>query len=169
MLWPDGEASTNMVQYAELSNARDDAAKAVFPDVKVIVHLQNGQTNSLYRWLFDGLKNNGGKWDVIGMSLYPDADSWLEYNNTCIANMKDMVSRYGSEVMICEVGMAWDEPVAAKLFLTDLLTRAQVISDEKCLGVFYWEPEAYNGWKIYCKGAFDDSGKPIVAPDAFAK
>ena len=89
MLWDDGKASENMAHYASLNNAGYDAVKAVFPDTKVIVHLQNGQTNSHYRWLFGGLKNNGGKWDVICMSLYPEPDNWLEYNYNIISNITD--------------------------------------------------------------------------------
>jgi arabinogalactan endo-1,4-beta-galactosidase len=167
MLWDDGKASLNMAQYAALSNAGYNAAKAVFPGTKVIVHLQGGQDNGLYRWLFDGLKQNGGKWDVIGMSLYPETDSWPATTDDCINNVKDMISRYGSEVMICEVGMPWNEAVTAKSFLSDLITRTKAIPNEKCLGVFYWEPEAYNDWKGYDLGAFDNSGKPTVALDAF--
>jgi arabinogalactan endo-1,4-beta-galactosidase len=166
MLWEDGRASTNMAQYTALSNAGYDAVKAVFPDAKVVVHLHNGHDNGLYRWLFDGLKRNNGKWDVIGMSLYPETDKWQEYNNNCIANIKDMISRYGSEVMICEVGMPWDEAITSKMFLTDLITQTKAIDGGKCLGLFYWEPEAYN-WKSYGLGAFDLSGKPTVALDAF--
>jgi len=167
MLWDDGNATSNMAQYAVLNNAGYDAVKTVFPDAKVIVHLHGGQDNNLYRWLFDGLKNNNGKWDVIGMSLYPEIATWQDYNDDCIANINDMISRYGSEVMICEIGMSFDKAITSKLFLTDLITRAKAISNEKCLGVFYWEPEAYNGWKSYTLGAFDDSGKPTVALDAF--
>ena len=35
------------------------------------------------------------------------------------------------------------------------------------LGVFYWEPECNSGWNGYDKGAFDNSGKPTAALDAF--
>ena len=167
MLWEDGKASASMVQYAALSNAGYDAVKDVFPDAKVIVHVQSGQNNSLFRWLFDGLKNNGGKWDVIGMSLYPGTDTWQNYNTDCISNVNDMISRYGCEVMICEVGMPWDEAITARMFLADLITRTKAIGNKKCLGVFYWEPEAYNGWKGYTLGAFDNSGKPTEALKAF--
>jgi arabinogalactan endo-1,4-beta-galactosidase len=167
MLWDDGKADNNMRQYAVLNNRGYDAIKAVFPDAKVIVHVQSGNTNSLFRWLFDGLKNNGGKWDVIGMSLYPEKDKWQKYNDDCINNINDMLSRYGKEVMICEAGMSWDEAVTSKLFLSDLITRTKAIANKKCLGVFYWEPEAYNDWKGYTLGAFDNSGKPTVALDAF--
>ena len=167
MLWDMGKADVNMANYAALNNAGYVAVKAVFPNAKVIVHLQNGQDNSLYRWLFDGLKSNGGKWDVIGMSLYPGQNDWQQQNNSCIANIKDMIARYGSEVMICEVGMPWDQPDVAKAFLTDLITQAKNIPGNKCLGVFYWEPESYNNWKGYTLGAFDNSGKPTIALDAF--
>lgn len=167
MLWDDGKADINMAQYTRLSNAGYDAVKAVFPDTKVIIHLHAGQDNNLYRWLFDGLKKNGGKWDVIGMSLYPETGKWQDYNNKCIANVKDMISRYGSEVMICEVGMPWDQAPEAKLFLTDLITRTKAIDNNKCLGVFYWEPQAHNNWKGYTLGAFTNNGKPTEALDAF--
>ncbi len=167
MLWDDGKASTNMAQYAILNNAGYDAVKTVFPDTKVIVHIHNGWDNSLYRWLFDGLKQNNGKWDVIGMSLYPDTAKWQDYNNKCINNINDMISHYGSEVILCEVGMPWNNAATAKLFLTDLITRTKAISNEKCLGVFYWEPQAYNSWKGYNLGALDNSGKPTEALDAF--
>lgn len=167
MLWEEGKASVHMANYASLSNAGYEAVKAVFPYAKMIVHLHNGWDNNLYRWLFDGLENNNGQWDVIGMSLYPTKDNWKMLNDQCIANVRDMIQRYGKEVMITEVGMPWDQAPTAKLFLTDLITRARELEDNKCLGVFYWEPQAYNGWKGYTLGAFDRSGKPTEALDAF--
>jgi arabinogalactan endo-1,4-beta-galactosidase len=167
MLWDDGKASDNMAQYAELNNAGYDAVKAIFPDAKVVVHIDSGNDNNLFRWLFDGLKRNSGKWDVIGMSLYPEPETWKQYNDDCIANINDMIGRYNCEVMLCEVGMSWDESSAGKSFLSDLIVRTKAISNDKCLGVFYWEPEAYNGWKGYSKGAFDNNGKPTEALDAF--
>jgi arabinogalactan endo-1,4-beta-galactosidase len=167
MLWDDGKASINMANYAALTNSGYDAAKAVFPNTKVIVHIQNGQDNNLFRWIFDGLKTNGGKCDVIGMSLYPSTTTWSTYNSQCLANMNDMVSRYGSEVMICEVGMSWDSPGIAKSFLADIITKTKSVTNGKGLGIFYWEPEAYGQWQSYTLGAFDNSGKPTIALDAF--
>jgi len=167
MLWETGKAATNMANYAVLSNAGYDAVKTIFPEAKVIVHLQNGNDNGLFRWLFDGLKAHGGKWDVVGMSLYPSADDWQQRNDQCLANMRDMVDRYGSEVMICEVGMPWDEAPAARRFLEDLMAKARTLPGGKGLGVFYWEPQCYGGWKGYTLGAFDQSGKPTIALEAF--
>jgi len=170
MLWPTGKASTSMANYAALNNAGYSAVKTIFPNAKVVIHLPNGDNNSLYRWMFDGLKSNGGKWDVIGMSLYPSADTtmtWSTKVDNCIANMKDMISRYKTPVMLCEVGMPWDDAATAKSFLSDLITKSKAISSNNCLGIFYWEPEAYGSWNAYTLGAFDDSGKPTEALDAF--
>ena len=165
MLWDEGKASDNMAQYAALNNAGYDAVKSIFSNAKVIVHLQEGNKNDLFRWLFDGLKANGGKWDVIGMSLYPQADTWQTMSTQCVANIQDMISRYGSEVMLCEVGMPWDDAESCKNFLSDLLAKTKDI--DQCLGIFYWEPQAYSGWNAYTLGAFDNTGKPTVALDAF--
>jgi arabinogalactan endo-1,4-beta-galactosidase len=167
MLWDDGKATLSMANYAALTNAGYDAVKAVFPTAKVIVHINNGFDNGLFRWIFDGLKTNNAKYDVIGMSLYPTVDNWQTLNNQCITNINDMISRYGTEVMICEVGMPWDEAETSYLFLNDLITRTKAIANDKCLGVFYWEPQAHNGWNGYSLGAFDNSGKPTKALDAF--
>ncbi|MDA3852818.1 MAG: glycosyl hydrolase 53 family protein [Bacteroidales bacterium] len=168
MLWEEGKASDNMAQYAALNNAGYDAIKAVFPEALVIVHIQNGYDNGHYRWLFDGLKNNGGKWDVIGMSLYPSVDDWETLTSQISTNMNDMISRYGSLVMVCETGMPWTEAEIANRFLTDLIEACKAIENDQCLGVFYWEPQSYNGWKSYSLGAFDNSGKATIALDAFA-
>lgn len=167
MLWADGKADTNMANYATLTNVGYDAVKSVFPDCKVIVHLQKGEENGLYRWLFDGLKANGAKWDVIGMSLYPSVDNWETMTNDMVANAKDMIERYDKEIMICEVGMPWDEPETCRDFLSKVITDTKSIDNVKYLGVFYWEPQAYGNFEGYTLGAFDNSGYATVALDAF--
>jgi arabinogalactan endo-1,4-beta-galactosidase len=167
MLWPEGKASVDMANYAKLSLSGYQAVKSVFPNAKVMIHVQNGWDNALFRWLFDGLKNQGAKWDVIGMSLYPTAANWSSLNNQCLYNMNDVSARYGCEVMVCEVGMDWRYPDDCNQFLSDLIVKLKAVNNRKGLGVFYWEPECYGGWKSYGLGAFDSSGKPTVALNAF--
>lgn len=167
MLWTEGKASTNMAGFAQFITSGYDAVKSVFPSSKIIVHISNGYNNSLFRWIFDGLKTNGAKWDVIGMSLYPTASNWATLNSQCLNNMDDMVSRYDKEVMIVEVGMSWDQAPACKSFLDDLILKTKSVTGNKGLGVLYWEPEAYGNWQGYTLGAFDNSGKPTIALNAF--
>lgn len=168
MLWPEGRASANMGNFAALISAGYDAVKAVFPAAKVIVHISNGYDNKLFRWMFDGLTANGAKYDIIGMSLYPSASNWASYNTQCQANMNDMVSRYNKAVMVVEAGMSWDDATNGNAFLADLITKTRAVPNKKALGVLYWEPEAYNNWQGYTLGAFDNSGKPTFAMQAFA-
>ena len=167
MLWPDGRASTSMSNFAQLINAGYNAVKAVDTSIKVIVHISNGYNNNLFRWIFDGLKSNGAKWDVIGMSLYPSTSNWTALNAQCLTNMNDMVSRYNTDVMIVEVGMSWDQADTCKSFLTDLISKVKSVAGNRGLGVLYWEPESYGNWQGYTLGAFDNSGRPTSALDAF--
>lgn len=167
MLWPDGMASTHIDTFAQMINAGYTAAKAVDSSIQVIVHISNGYDNSLFRWVFDGLQSNGAHWDIIGMSLYPDADTWQSLDNECLSNMQDMVSRYGKKIMICEVGMSMTDSLACRSFLSDIISKVKSLPNQMGLGVFYWEPECYNNWQGYGKGAFNNQGMPTTALNAF--
>lgn len=179
MLWDTGKASKSMANYAKLSNAGYTASKEVFPDTKVIIHIDNGYDQGRFTWIFDGLRSNGARWDVIGMSLYPayrESQDNIPIKTTvaqCVANMKYVISRYNKEVMVCEVGMPWNRADDCYAFLSDLMTQSLSIADNKCLGVFYWEPEAnptWNSnpeWEPYSLGAFDGNFKPTKAMDVW--
>ncbi len=166
MLWEEGKASVSMGNFAALVKSGYNAAKAVDNSIQVVVHLSNGHDNSLYRWMFDGLKNNGAKWDVIGMSVYPKWANlpWATDNSLALTNMQDMIARYNTKVIVCEAGYQYDQAVEARNYLADLLTKTKSIGG---LGVFYWEPQSYN-WQNYSLGAWDPVTKqPTIAMDAF--
>jgi arabinogalactan endo-1,4-beta-galactosidase len=169
MLWDEGRASTNMKNYARFVTSGYDAVKEIFPNALVIVHLDNCYDNVLYQWNIGGLKDNGGKFDVIGASAYPtyrSGSTWQVTNTQCLANLNDMVDRYNVPVMIAEVGAPWDH-ADAKAIVADIIAKVRSVKNNQGLGVFYWEPEAYGNWKGYSLGAFDNSGKPASAMDAF--
>ena len=175
MMWPLGSYKENGGKnYTDLTNAGYDAVKAVYPEAKVIVHLDGGHDNSLYTRIFSVLKANGGKYDMIGMSLYPCwwnnetssfGTDWKPNTDACLANIKKVYETYGKEVMICETGMPVTNPDIAKEMLSYLLEKTQEL--ECCKGVFYWEPQAPNGYNDgYGLGAFQN-GKPTAALDPF--
>jgi len=165
MLWPLGQVSnSDFSNFAALVNAGYDAVKSVYADAKVIVHLDGGDNLSRYTWMFNGLKAEGANYDVIGMSLYPEEDTWQTQVDACLSNIKTLSEQYGKEIMVCEIGMPWDSE-NAEATITRAVEGCKAI--DKSLGVFLWEPECYNSWNGYTKGAFDSTGKPTGVFNAF--
>lgn len=168
MLRPDG-STDNYPQLAQLITSGHNAIKAVSPASKVIVHLDRGNDSALNRDFFDNLTKNGALFDVIGMSYYP---YWLKQDYTqsisnLESNLNDMVTRYGKEVIIAEIG---GEDTAVQNTYNMLVAVNNIIKsipNSKGLGVFYWEPEGERSWSGYSLSSWDDSGKPTKALDAF--
>lgn len=161
MLWPDGRASlnnnANMVNYAKFVDKGYLAVKSVFPMAKVVVHVANGNDNVLFKWNIGGLITNKARFDVIGMSMYPDvATDWSAYAAQTLVNMQDIVSRFGKEIMVSEIGLATASAMEGRFFVEKTIQNVQSLASKKGLGVFWWEPEAYN-WKGYGKVAWNSS------------
>lgn len=172
----------NWANLTAFVNTGYDAVKSVFPQAIVIVHLDNGYDNGLYTWFFDELKKNGGKWDMIGMSLYPfwaiqehpdyTADKII---TDCIDNIKKVGARYGCDVMIVETGMECADKLGClasddilqqgKKQLARIIRECRQNTEGRCKGVFYWEPECKPSQ--YRLGAFTEDGRPTVIMDAF--
>lgn len=171
-MWPMGHID-NMEQYAALTTAGYDAVKSVYPDAIVIVHIDNGYDNELYNRIFDGLKEHGGKWDMIGMSLYPywAHEEHPEMNEEttlrdCIANVNAVSEKYGCDVMIVETGVEASNPVPGKAFMAALIDAMRHRTGGRCKGVFYWAPECcHGGYKL---GAFADD-RPTIIMEAFTE
>lgn len=165
MMYPLGKYE-NGGNFASLVNAGYNAVKAVYPQAQVIVHLDSGNRLDLYTRIFSYLSSNAASYDMIGMSFYPEASSWETSTATLIDNIKAVNATYGKPVMICEIGMGWDEAPQCKGVLSKIMgemgTKGDILK-----GIFYWEPEApagYNGG--YNKGCFAN-GAPTEALDPF--
>ncbi len=170
MLWDDGKASVNMQNYAWLVNTGHNAVKSVNSGIKTVVHLANGYDNGLFQWNIGGLVSNGANFDVIAMSLYPSSSNWTTLNSQALSNMQNMISSYGKEIMVSEVGMDYGHPAEAKSFVADIVSKTQSLSGGKGLGVFYWEPEAYPNYNGgYTNGAWNSNGMPTGALDGFVQ
>ena len=172
MLWPSGKVEgSDAMNFGNYLNAGYDAVKKIYPEAKVILHLSNGHEAGMYAWFLDLMKKRGGKYDMVGMSLYPmwwengEWNDWKKPVDACIANIENVIASYGKPVMICETGARVHEPEISKEIMQYLLDRTRQIKG--CHGVFYWEPQApkgYNGG--YEMGAFADD-RPTIALDPF--
>lgn len=166
MMLPAGSVE-NPEQLTALNNAGYEAVKAVCPGATVIVHLDCGNDRWRYDRMFDILQRHGGKYDMIGMSLYPfwaaqqgATGGWEQIADDCMANIDYLKRKYGKPVMICEIGMPYDEAETCR----DLIAK---MMDADVEGIFYWEPQAPAGYNDgYNLGCFDDDA-PTVALDAF--
>jgi arabinogalactan endo-1,4-beta-galactosidase len=168
MLWPEGSTS-NWSQLAQLLNKGYDATKAINPNIKVIVHVDEGNNNAKFRWFFDNAKANNVKYDVIGLSYYP---YWIkkDYKETVANlefNLKDMASRYNKEVMVVEVGGEYDKVQNTFDMLAATIKAVEAVPNNKGLGVIYWEPQGEKSWSGYSLSAWQSDGKPSPALDAF--
>ena len=183
MLHPLGKVQDKTASnFVKFSNAGYQATKDIYPEAKVILHVSNGHDIGLFDWFFSLMKDNGAKYDIIGMSLYPvwwengGWSSWQTPAEACISNIKALYAKFSKPVMICEFGMPVSEAETTKEALTYILDKTKDM--EECLGIFYWEPQTDGiwkpanyeslGWNAYNMGAFQN-GRPTAALEPFAQ
>ncbi|MBQ0074144.1 MAG: glycosyl hydrolase 53 family protein [Prevotella sp.] len=157
-------------------NAGYDAVKALLPDCKVIVHIDHSDYMGNFNKVFHALKNNNGRYDMIGISVYPEQEpsggqskkTWKKYTQDVIDNIAWAYNTFNKEVMIVEFGMPCDGEDAdgnkrvdnASQSLRMLLDAAST-ADSHLKGIFYWEPQAEQSYNGYKEGCFKN-GKPLL-------
>ncbi len=173
MLWPIGALKTEngWRNYARLSNCGYEAAKQVFPNICCIIHVDNAFIPRV-PW-FKKFREVGGKWDMIGLSHYPftqDTISPIDMNTLCAEDIRQLHDTFACPVMLTEIGIASWLPNEAEACIRDF--RQKTDGMDGYVGVFYWEPQVYGGWRpaeyiplgwgSYPMGAFAE-GKPMQA------
>ena len=171
-LWPVGRASDNMENYASFTQAGYEAVKEVYPDAKVIVHLDGGCDRKRYDFIFDGLRKYGAKWDIIGLSVYPywDIEAKLETDwqgtvRDFTENIRYLSRKYSTECMVVETGVEAKKPKEGKTIMKAIINAARNDCDGHCHGVFYWAPELEGPYPL---GAFCNH-RPTEIMDAFGE
>ena len=180
LLWPEGHVP-NYDNIAKFVNAgiravrkadEERIADGLHPELEklpVMIHLDNGGNNALYREWFDNFTERGEDFEIIGLSYYPFWHGTLQMLED---NMNDIAGRYGKDLIVAEVSMGYtmdDYKEYEKLpdeerkgyatkpslvekieypmtvqgqsdFMKDFLQRISRIKDGKGRGFFYWEP-----------------------------
>lgn len=178
LLWPYGRKPEydNIARFvsAGIRAVREISGQALLAGlrdekIKVMIHLDNGGNNEMYRDWFDHYVERGEDFDVIGLSYYPfwhGTFDMLEYN------MKDIAERYHKELIIAEVsmgftmedyaayerlapserkGMATRQELVDRIefpmtkegqrdFMKELFRRLKQVPEHLARGFFYWEP-----------------------------
>lgn len=168
LLWPNAKmpAYDNIARFI---SAGIRAARAVDANLPIMIHLDNGGNNELYRDWFDHYMERGEDFDIIGLSYYP---FWHGPLSDLADNMKDISERYQKDVIVAEVSMGYtmedyqayeklaDEerkgmatraelaekvpypmtPEGQRQFMKEVMQIIRDVPNGRGKGFFYWEP-----------------------------
>lgn len=102
LLWPYGQVP-EYGNIAGFASAGIRAVREADKEIQVMLHLDNGGNNELYRTWFDAYIANGGEdFEYIGLSYYPFWHGTLQMLQD---NMNDIASRYHKKLLVAEVSM----------------------------------------------------------------
>ena len=103
LLWPTGRkpAFDAIARYIS-SGIR--GVRAVDQKVPIMIHLDNGGNNEMYREWFDEFTKREEDFQIIGLSYYP---FWHETADELEFNMQDMAERYHRKIVVAEVSMGF--------------------------------------------------------------
>lgn len=169
LMWPYGKVP-NFENITAFLNAGIRAVRETAPEAKVMLHLDNGGNNALYRNWFDSYFAKGGMdFDYIGLSYYP---FWHGTLDDLKNNMRDLALRYRKDMIVAEVstgftledyaayeklgpdqrkGMAAKRELARKVpypmtpegqsaFMRDIMELIRDVPENRGRGFVYWEP-----------------------------
>ena len=167
LLWPEG-LKPNYDNIARFISSGIRACRAIKPEIPLMIHLDNGGNNEMYRDWFDHYMERGEDFDYIGLSYYP---FWHGTTENLTSVLKNVASTYKKDVMVAETSWAYtlddgdddsntvpSKVTADNLKKYDISPQGQAdeiravaeavnnIGDNDGdgendgLGVFYWEP-----------------------------
>lgn len=169
LLWPFGKYP-HFDWIARFLSAGIRAVRRVAPGTPVMIHLDNGCRNALFRdWLDRYFAAGGEDFEYIGMSYYP---FWHGQMRDLRDNMNDLAVRYHKNMIVAEtaaafsqedyqqyeqlpddkrVGMAANPSSLENIpyplthegqcqFLTDLMETIRQVPENRGRGFVYWEP-----------------------------
>lgn len=170
MIWPYGRLiedgdnpRTGYDKLAKLLKEGIKATREVYPNSKIILHLERSYDQAIYNEFFTNIIEEGVDFDIIGASYYP---YWHGTFKQFFDNM-EMCKGFNKEIMVMELGYAFtledyiknqngglvvcesnvkdfgfieEYPLSVsgqEKFIEDFLALAKERSLD---GVFYWEP-----------------------------
>lgn len=170
LLWPEGQIldkkQENYNRMFKLLSSGIRAVREFDPHIRVMLHLDFGGDNELYRSWFDEAVKRETDFDIIGLSYYP---FWHRTLDDLEYNMNDIAKRYDKDLIVVETaygftleeydyGDAEESPVifneelakeggypatpeGQRDFLAELNRRIQRTVGGRGRGFFYWAPE----------------------------
>ena len=150
---------TNTEAMCKLFSAGSKGVKDYNSDVKVVIHVESPQKNTLTTWS-DNLEEYNVDYDILGTSYYP-------YWHGTLSNLKDEISyvhtKHNKDAMVVETSYAYTlddsdghgntvregnnddsadatEPFTVQGQATYIRNLINAVNEAGGLGVYYWEP-----------------------------
>jgi arabinogalactan endo-1,4-beta-galactosidase len=168
ILWPDGKNDKSFDCLAALLKVGYQAVKDSSPSTWVMLHLDNGGNNKIFRWWFDNIIDQGVPFDLIGASYYP---YWHGTLADLQNNLNDIAVRYRKDILLVETSYPFTgadadnyeniitkqvqpgycfTPDGQAKFLADVMSIVRAVPSGHGLGVMWWDATWIavpgNGW-----------------------
>ncbi|MBA4137852.1 MAG: hypothetical protein C0518_11090 [Opitutus sp.] len=184
-LWPDGrvkfgapadEDTAAWKRLAAILRAGLEAVPQGDGQPKVMLHIESGGDLAKSLWWFRHAREAGLRYDLIGLSYYPDWHGDLPtYRRTLAA----LAEEFRKPIHVVEAGYPWkptkkwtektnmDWPLTSTgqaQFLADVVQAVKEIPHGLGRGVWYWHPESiqlpgHYAWESGTCALFDDRGE----------
>jgi len=168
ILWPDGKNDQSFDGLGALLKAGYQAVKDSSPSTRVMLHLDNGGNNKIFRWWFDNIIDQDVPFDLIGASYYP---YWHGTLADLQNNLNDIAIRYGKDILVVETSYPFTNtdadnyeniitnqvqpgysftPEGQAKMLADVMAIVRAVPLGRGLGVVWWDATwtavPGNGW-----------------------
>lgn len=168
MVWPDGKNDQSFDKLAALVKEGIRAVRDCAPEKLVMLHIDRGGDNALYRWWFDNMLAQGVEFDLIGASYYP---YWHGSLADLQNNLNDVALRYNKDIVVVETAYAFTledsdnyenvittqeqpgypfTPEGQAKMLADIMTIVRAVPNGRGIGVMWWDATWIavpgNGW-----------------------
>ncbi|WP_416147624.1 arabinogalactan endo-beta-1,4-galactanase [Salipaludibacillus sp. HK11] len=166
MLWNHGRVGDGYGDFTQLAELLMAGINGIHDgirnseNVEIVLHLDHGGDNQLYRWWFDEITEQGVEFDIIGLSYYP---FWHGAMGELKYNLNDISRRYDKDVMVVETSYGFtledgdglgnsfyteEEAIGGygasvqgqMNFLRDLKAIVAEVPEQRGRGVIWWEP-----------------------------
>src|SRR5574344_1593373 len=101
---PQGGVRKNYDTLVAMLKNASKACREIFPETKLIIHLERSGDSKVYQEYFTKMKENNVDYDIIGASYYP---YWHGTIEQVISNLVNLKKEFKKEVMFMELGYAF--------------------------------------------------------------
>ncbi len=182
MLWPDGRLPANWKNFTDYLRAGIKgiaAGSGTNARPKILIHIDQGGSMATTKYFFDHLNHYRVPYDVIGFSYYP---WWHGSLMDLRDNLAFTANTYHKDIIVVETAYNWrparesagragpfpETPEGQRDFFDELTRVVLNTPDERCKGIFWWEPAVGRG-PLVSRSFFDENGNSLPVLSVFDK